>query len=272
MTGKAFPPYHIRFLGTAGSRFSVFRQLRASGGIWISLDKEHWIVDPGPGSLVQIHQRVRHARPEDLEGVLLTHRHIDHSSDLNILTEAITGGGFSTKGHLLLPEDAVFNPEPVLFGYLRDKVEKITFWKEGCSFPLGNEGSVEGIRLIHHGVDCFGFRAYHPHIGSWGLISDTSFFPELCSFFKTCRLLIINVTLKESRSHLDHLSIEEAHQIVAKVRPELALITHMGTQILEKGPTELISRETLHSSTTFPAQDGMMVDLQEQRIVRSANF
>ena len=272
MTLNALPPYHIHFLGTAGSRFSVFRQLRASGGIWISLGEEHWIVDPGPGSLVRIHQRVPHAGPEDLQGILLTHRHMDHSSDLNILTEAITGGGFTAKGNLFLPEDAVFNPEPVLFGYLRERVAQIHFWKEGVSFPLGREARIEGIRLIHHGVDCFGFRICHPATGAWGLISDTSLFPELFSFFAGCRLLIIHVTLKESQKHLDHLSLEEAREIIAKTRPELALITHMGTHILEKGPSSLICEETFSFVPTLPAEDGMVVDLREQRIVESANF
>ncbi len=272
MTLNTPPPYHIHFLGTAGSRFSVFRQLRASGGIWISLGEEHWMIDPGPGSLVQIHQRVHHAKAEDLQGVLLTHRHMDHSSDLNVLTEAITEGGRTARGDLFLPEDAVFNPEPVLFGYLRERVAQVHFWREGTSFSLGREGRIEGIRLIHHGVDCFGFRAYHPATGSWGLISDTALFPELPSFFTGCRILIINVTLQESRNYLDHLSLEEAHHIIAQARPELAFITHMGTHILEKGPSNLICEETFSSVLTVPAQDGMIVDLREQRIVQRAHF
>ncbi|HAP31749.1 MAG TPA: hypothetical protein DCQ14_01645 [Firmicutes bacterium] len=41
----------IKFLGTAGARFVVSRQLRASGGIWFALGGEQILVDPGPGSL-----------------------------------------------------------------------------------------------------------------------------------------------------------------------------------------------------------------------------
>jgi len=267
MTNNGLPSYHIRFLGTGGSRFSVLRQLRASGGIWVTLDNEHWIIDPGPGSIVHIHRHIHHANPEELEGILLTHRHMDHSNDVNILAEAITQGGRITRGRILLPEDAVFNPEPVLFGYLREKIGRIDFWREETLFPFGKGGYLQGIRLIHHGVDCFGFCAYHPSTGYWGLISDTAFFPELLSFFKKCRILILNVTLEKSHAHLDHLSLEEARCIIATLRPDLALITHMGTRILEKGPENLLSSEDL---PVFPAQDGMMVDLQETRILRTS--
>ncbi len=267
MTNKGLPSYHIRFLGTGGSRFSVLRQLRASGGIWVSLHNEHWIIDPGPGSLVHIHDQILHANPEGLQGILLTHRHIDHSNDVNILAEAITQGGRVRRGRVILPEDAVFTPEPILFAYLREKIGLVDFWKEEMPFPFGEGGYLQGIRLIHHGVDCFGFCAYHPCTGHWGLISDTAFFPGLLSFFKKCRFLIINVTLEKSCSHLDHLSLEEARSIVAALRPDLALITHMGTRILEKGPENLIFSEDL---SVFPAQDGMVVDLQEARIIQAS--
>ncbi|HHT9154100.1 MAG TPA: hypothetical protein ACFYEM_11335, partial [Candidatus Hypogeohydataceae bacterium YC40] len=43
----------IKFLGTAGARFVVSTQLRASGGIWFSLDGVNIIGDPGPGCLVR---------------------------------------------------------------------------------------------------------------------------------------------------------------------------------------------------------------------------
>ena len=42
----------IKFLGTAGARFAVTRQIRKSGGIWLSLDNTNLLLDPGPGSLI----------------------------------------------------------------------------------------------------------------------------------------------------------------------------------------------------------------------------
>ncbi|HOO64724.1 MAG TPA: MBL fold metallo-hydrolase [Synergistaceae bacterium] len=233
------------------------------------MEEEHWVVDPGPGSLVQIHQKIPDGNPEELAGIILTHRHIDHSSDLNVLAEAMTRGGREIRGHVILPEDAVFSPEPVLFGYLREKIATMNFWKENVAFPLGKKGWIRGTRLIHHGVDCFGFRVYHPVTGHWGLVSDTAFFKELPSFFRGCRLLIVNVTLEKPSELLDHLSLEEAYALIEMVAPEMALITHMGIRILEKGPENIIPS---NQKVTYPAEDGMIIDLQNIRILRPAMF
>ncbi|MFN7171153.1 MAG: hypothetical protein ACK4NT_07985, partial [Candidatus Omnitrophota bacterium] len=43
----------IKFLGTAGARFVMIRQLRASGGLWISSGDINVLIDPGPGSIVR---------------------------------------------------------------------------------------------------------------------------------------------------------------------------------------------------------------------------
>ena len=43
----------IKFLGTAGARFVVIKQLRKSGGIWLTLDNTNVLIDPGPGSLIR---------------------------------------------------------------------------------------------------------------------------------------------------------------------------------------------------------------------------
>jgi len=42
----------LKFLGTAGARFAMLRQLRASGGLWLRWEDTNLLIDPGPGSLV----------------------------------------------------------------------------------------------------------------------------------------------------------------------------------------------------------------------------
>ena len=87
----------IKFLGTAGARFVVIKQLRKSGGIWISLDDTNLLIDPGPGSLVRCLSSKPKLNPTKLDGIILTHRHIDHSNDINIMIEAMTNGGHKKK-------------------------------------------------------------------------------------------------------------------------------------------------------------------------------
>ena len=83
----------IKFLGTAGARFVVTRQLRKSGGLWLTFDDTNILIDPGPGSLVRCLSSRPKLNPKDLDGIILTHRHIDHSNDINIMIEAMTNGG-----------------------------------------------------------------------------------------------------------------------------------------------------------------------------------
>jgi len=97
----------IKFLGTGGARFVVSKQLRASGGIWLSYQGTQVIIDPGPGALVKALSSRPKLDPAKLDGIILTHRHLDHASDVNIMIEAMTKGGFKKKGTLFAPADAL---------------------------------------------------------------------------------------------------------------------------------------------------------------------
>ena len=113
----------LKFLGTAGARFVVSKQLRKSGGLWLSIDNTNVLIDPGPGSLIRCLSSKPKLNPMDLDGIILTHRHIDHSNDINILIEAMTNGGFKKKGVVFAPSDAL-DDDPVILKYVRDYVEK----------------------------------------------------------------------------------------------------------------------------------------------------
>ena len=57
---------YIKFLGTAGARFAVMRQIRKTGGIWLSLDNTKILIDPGPGSLVRCLSSKPPLNPQEL--------------------------------------------------------------------------------------------------------------------------------------------------------------------------------------------------------------
>ncbi len=75
----------LKFLGTGGARFVVSQQLRASGGIWLSFQGTQLLIDPGPGALVKCLSSQPKLDPFKLDGIVLTHRHLDHVADVNIL-------------------------------------------------------------------------------------------------------------------------------------------------------------------------------------------
>ena len=80
----------IKFLGTAGARFVMIRQLRASVGLWLKSGSTHVLIDPGPGCLVRCSSVRPKLDPTGLNAIILTHRHLDHANDINVMIEAMT--------------------------------------------------------------------------------------------------------------------------------------------------------------------------------------
>ncbi|MCX6004406.1 MAG: MBL fold metallo-hydrolase, partial [Chloroflexi bacterium] len=106
----------ITFLGTGGARFTIAKQLLASGGAWMNLGGIQILMDPGPGSLVYA---IKHScDPTRLNAIILSHKHLDHSVDINVMIEAMTEGGWKKRGSVFAPSDA-FNNGAVILPYLQ---------------------------------------------------------------------------------------------------------------------------------------------------------
>ncbi|MDO9543683.1 MAG: MBL fold metallo-hydrolase, partial [Synergistaceae bacterium] len=88
----SYPNNFLRFLGTGGARFAMLKQLRKTGGIWFTYGGLNGVVDPGPGSLYHMCSATPPLDPHELRAIMLTHRHLDHSTDINVTAEAMTGG------------------------------------------------------------------------------------------------------------------------------------------------------------------------------------
>jgi ribonuclease BN (tRNA processing enzyme) len=111
----------LTFMGTAGARFMVAKQLAASGGLYLELGSTRLAMDPGPGAVVQYAKRkVDLSR---LDGILVSHRHLDHCGDVNVVIEAMTEGGFRPRGTLFCPSDAL-DEDPVLIVPYGSDVER----------------------------------------------------------------------------------------------------------------------------------------------------
>ena len=108
----------IVFVGTGGGRMTTAFQARATGGLWVCLDGVWVCVDPGPGALAHARGRALGLDPGVLDAVILTHKHLDHSGDINAMIEAMTEGGTKKRGLVLAPRDA-YEEDPVILRYVR---------------------------------------------------------------------------------------------------------------------------------------------------------
>ena len=255
---ESHPGDTITFLGTAGARFMVTKQLAASGGLWLNLSGTEILVDPGPGAIVQFTKRK--LRADKLSAIILSHRHLDHSADVNIMIEAMTQGGFKRRGRLFAPADAV-ETEPVIFSYLKNYLDGIEVLKEGKSYSVGSISFATPIRHIHP-VETYGmlFRtAGH----TFSYIADTRYFDGLCSSYAG-ELLIINILLLEAKQFIDHLSVPDAEHLIKELKPKVAILTHFGIPLWKAKPWEIAQKLTQQTGVkVLAARDGMRFDLSQ---------
>jgi ribonuclease BN (tRNA processing enzyme) len=249
----------ITFLGTGGGRLVVLNQMRRSGGFWLKLNGVNILQDPGPGCLVMVHKH--RLKPLTLDAIILSHRHIDHSNDVNVITEAMTRGGFQPRGRLIIPGDCL-NDDPVVLHYVRPFTE-ITEIAEGTRISL-HEIKLEFPVRNMHPVETYG-TIYEFGGKKLGYIPDTEFFPGLASAYRGVDFLILNVVRMKTERRIQHLNMDDAKQLIDKIRPRKAILTHFGLQVLKASPefqAKLISEKT--GVEVLAAYDGMIVDLEDR--------
>ena len=257
----SYPDNFLRFLGTGGARFTMLKQLRKTGGIWFTYGGLNGVIDPGPGSLYHMCSAVPQLDPHELRAIMLTHRHLDHSTDLNVTAEAMTGGGFEKQGLVVLPEDSASGSGPVLLKYIAQKVGDVAIAEDGKMIDLGMGVSAEPVTHIHHGVDCFGYIFRKKGLKTWGIISDTRPLEHLAKRYRECSIISINVTFPNKKPRLDHMSAEDAGELLQELHPEVALITHMGVIMIDAGPEKYAKMMSTDKTKVIAGLDGMVVDL-----------
>ena len=236
----------------------VVKQLQASGGLWLSLGGTEILVDPGPGSIVQTTKRKLSA--DKLSAIILSHRHLDHSADVNIMVEAMVQGGLKPHGWLFAPADAL-EGEPVLFSYLRNYLDGIELLKEGKSYSIGNVSFTTPIRHIHP-VETYGMT-FRTGEHSFSYIADSRYFDGLSRSYNS-ELLIINVVRLDPDHPFDHLSVPDAKQIITESKPKVAILTHFGMTVWRAKPREIAQRLSQETGVkVIAARDGMRFDLSQ---------
>jgi phosphoribosyl 1,2-cyclic phosphodiesterase len=263
MGKKAKETNYIKFLGTAGARFVVSKQLRASGGVWFSINGSNILVDPGPGSLVRCTSSRPKLDPLTLDYIIVTHRHLDHCADVNVMIEAMTEGGFKKKGTLFTTEEALTD-DPVVFQYVRKYLNRIELLKEGKSYTISDTVSFTTPIRHDHPAETYGLNFKTP-LCTISHIIDTSFFPELTKVYRG-DILIMNIVRYKSENDrargILHLNLNDARRIISETRPKVAILTHFGMTMIKAKTREIAAQLTKELKTrVIAASDGMRLDL-----------
>jgi phosphoribosyl 1,2-cyclic phosphodiesterase len=250
----------VIFLGTAGARFTVFKQIRASGGMWLELENTNILVDPGPGALIRCLRSKAKLDPKKLDAIIVTHRHLDHCADVNVMIEAMTEGGSKPKGKVFLPKDAI-EEDPVVLKYLQNYVLGIEILMPNKTYTIKGVKFIPPIPHIH-GVETYGLNFYVNN-KCISYITDTKFFPTLPTYYPG-EVVILNVVLLHPNKDKEimHLSLEDAKKIITKLKPKLSILTHFGMTMIKAKPWKLAEELTKELGVkVISANDGMKLEV-----------
>jgi ribonuclease BN (tRNA processing enzyme) len=249
----------IIFLGTSGSMAVTSKGIRKSGGIVIQENDLQLLLDPGPGTLqaardcgIQLHHT--HA-------VLVTHNHLNHCNDLNVVIDSMTHSGIERRGVILAAKSVIHSQEhsiPIITKYHKNLVERI--------IPMEKNHKV-GIELVeinalpaeHSDPTAVGFKVHCPKF-TVSYSGDTKLTDALLQSLMGSDFLILNVPYPRGRESDHNLNSDDAIKIISQVRPRLAIITHFGLEMIRADPIqEARDIQRITGVQTISAKDGLAI-------------
>jgi len=230
----------------------VAKQVAASGGLYIEDGSTRLALDPGPGAIVQYAQRA--VDLTTLDAIVLSHRHLDHSGDVNVMLEAMTDGGFQHRGQLFCPSDAL-DDDPVVLRYVRRFPREIVRLTPQTSYSVNGLSFTTSDRHVHQS-ETYGFR-FGDRLG-W--ITDSGYYDGIAEQHQG-EVMVIHTVLRDCIPTLPHLCIADAERIIRDARPRLAFLTHYGMTVWRANPAEVATNLSQRTGIEVrAATDGLSID------------
>jgi len=260
----------LAFLGTGGGRFATITQRRHTGGIRILSDKLNAHLDPGPGAL--IYSLNAGLNPQKISALLISHSHPDHYTDAEVLIEAMTHGTTKKRGILIAPHSVLFGNvevEASISKYHQSMPSRVIEAKSNDTIDI-DEVKVVVTEARHSDPDTVGYRFETNEFGDFAYTSDTEYFEGIGKNYKNLRLLMLCVLRPSGNPWKGHMTTEDAIKIVEEAKPEMAILTHFGMQMIFKGPdSEAKHVEEKTGVKTVAAKDEMQIKIAEEIIIEA---
>ncbi len=251
---------YLQFLGTGSGAANMITQDVANSAIYFHLDKLKFILDPGPGTLVNA--KKCKINLWDLNGVIVTHRHPDHTADVNcVLTAFKPGHGFLLGSLDSLTETNQGWPPVSRFHLSIPRLVKIL--KPEDHITIGDV-SFTATNVHHYDVG-IGLKIEHSNIDI-GYVGDGCYFRDQENQFEGCKLLIFNVLVPYNypKTFIQHMDVGGVIDFLnhMKKKPELVILQHYSEKMLKYGVNKqanIVENQT--EVKTIAAKDRMKINL-----------
>jgi phosphoribosyl 1,2-cyclic phosphodiesterase len=250
----------MKFFGTGGARFVVSTQIRATAGLWLHYGTTNLYIDPGPGALVKVRKSKFTVDPTQLDGIVLTHKHLDHANDANVMIEAMTEGGFKKRGVLYCPEEAL-GSDPIILQHTRRYPERVEFLTENGTYRIKDVTFSTPIRH-RHPVETYGLFFHLPR--TVALIADTRYFDALPDHYRADVVIANVLRTKPIEDHdpVEHMALDDFVRIISAIKPEVAVMTHFGLKMIQENPRTIAQQVREETGiNVIAAFDGMTLNL-----------
>ena len=225
-----------------------YRDKRLRVSVLIETQGKSFVIDTGP----DFRQQMLRERVTQLDAVLFTHQHKDHTAGL----DDVRAFNFLQRQDMpVYARSQVLDQLKAEFAYVfadkkypgipRIQLHEITnqpFCIEGVTFVP--------IDAMHHNLPVFGFR-----VGDFAYLTDINFVPDH-EMYKLNNLAVLVIGALQIEPHISHFTLSQALDFAQKVGAKQTYFTHISHKL---GSHKEVSKHL--PDTVLLAQDGLRLRL-----------
>jgi phosphoribosyl 1,2-cyclic phosphate phosphodiesterase len=196
-----------------------YKDKRLRSAVHIQTETTSIIIDIGP----DFRQQVLREKIPELHAILLTHEHKDHTAGL----DDVRSYNFKQKqdmpiyGRRVVLEQVRREFEYIFNGTKYPGVPRVELKEiDNSSFTI-NDISIQPVEVLHYKLPVFGFK-----IAGFAYITDAKTISEE-EKTKLTGLDVLVLNALQHNAHVSHLTLEEALELIAELKPKEAYLTHI---------------------------------------------
>lgn len=217
----------------------------ATAGYLITTDEGKILLDCGSGVMSKLSLITN---VEDLSGVVLSHLHYDHMTDIGVIQYAMNG---ALRTRRAKEKINIYAPnEPV------DMWEQIHS-EQSITIPINEEKIIHlaGVQIefhaVKHTIPCYAVKMTYNQ-KTFVYSADTVYIESLAEFAKNADLFFCEATICEGSTHTagdGHMDPKEAALIAKQANVKKLVLTHLPSDgdfaLMKRQATEIFGRDVI---------------------------